>query len=141
MLPVSLPASWPLQTLPTQEPRGGWKSLVREGFLATYLPAKLPVTRGVTSDDLSRVPQSSTWPSPALPLTWPPAPVSWFVMAQATASVLTAPPPGTFSCLCLGVGLPVSCVSYFVFSVPHSFLVLLGGYFPSLIFSLELAPV
>ena len=39
MLPVSLPASWPLQTLPTQEPRGGWKSLVREGFLATYLPA------------------------------------------------------------------------------------------------------
>ena len=63
VLPVSLPASWPLQTLPTQEPRGGWKSLVREGFLATYLPAKLPVTRGVTSDDLSRVPQSSTWPS------------------------------------------------------------------------------
>lgn len=61
-------------------------------------------------------------------------------MVQAETSVLTVLLWGFFSCLCLGACLLVNCLSYLLFSVLDSLLVLLGYFLPSLIFSLELAP-
>lgn len=100
--------------------RGGWKSLALRTScpLVSWVRSQTPVTCGITSDILSQVPQSSAWPSPASPLTWPP--VLQLPVCGRLGCCLHPhyfPLQGLVSCLCLGASLLVNCLSFFVFSV------------------------
>lgn len=143
-LTVSLPDSWPLQALCPQasvvarsplSPRASWplvpqtRSQTPTYHLRCHFRCPLPGDTAALGR-LQPRPSPSSKPS-----------VYQYVMASAGTSILTVPPlQGLSSSSCLGAGLLVSCSSFFVLSVLWSFVVLLGDFLPSLIFSSALVP-
>lgn len=118
--------------------RGDWKSLVTESFLVSCAPGQEPGSyhlwchfgcpfSGATGATEQCLAVSSLKPF-----------VYQYAMAQADLCSHCLLLWGLFSWLRLGACLLVNCLSYLLFSVLYSLLVLLGYFLPSLTFSLEL---